>query len=227
MAFDALKKLAKRVDLKERVRACEDWWFDRRRHVQTSGLVAVPEASKVVGEIRDSYIYGAVRVANAHVALRDLPIGDAHGTDYSQYTFVDMGSGKGRMLFVAAEYPFRKVIGVEFSNDLHEEALANIKRYRYRGQRCVDIESVHADAAEFEFPNENLVVYMFNPFGPEVMKRMLANLERSIERHPRHVIVMMLWPEHGDVVAGMPIMRVYRQTRRHHIYQAGRRAAGG
>jgi SAM-dependent methyltransferase len=227
MAFDALKKLAKRVDLKERVRACEDWWFDSRRHVQTSGLVAVPEASKVVGEIRDSYIYGAVRVANAHVALRDLPIGSSYGTDYSQYTFVDMGSGKGRMLFVAAEYPFRKVIGVEFSNDLHEEALANIKRYRYRGQRCVDIESVHADAAEFEFPNENLVVYMFNPFGPEVMKRMLANLERSIERHPRHVIVMMLWPEHGDVVAGMPIMRVYRQTRRHHIYQAGRRAAGG
>jgi SAM-dependent methyltransferase len=232
MALDSLKMLANRFDLKERVRACEDWWFDSRRHVQTSGLVAVPEASKVVGEIRDSYIYGAVRVPNAHAALRDLPIGssndgDSHGMDYSQYTFVDMGSGKGRMLFVAAEYPFRRVIGVEFSNDLHEEALTNIKRYKYRGRRCADIESVHADAAEFEFPNENLVVYMFNPFGPEVMKRMLANLERSLERHPRHVIVMMLWPEHADLVAQMPIMRVYRQTRRHHIYEAGGRAAGG
>jgi SAM-dependent methyltransferase len=226
MALDSLKSLAKRLDLKERVRACEDWWFDTMRHVQTSGLVAVPEASKVVGEIRDSYIYGAVRVANAHVALRDLPIGNSNGAnsggmDYSQYTFIDMGSGKGRMLFVAAEYPFRRVIGVEFSNDLHQEALANIKRYRYRGQRCVDIDSVHADAAEFEFPNENLVVYMFNPFGPEVMTRMLANLERSVERHPRHVIVMMLWPLHADLVARIPIMRVYRQTRRHHIYQTG------
>jgi SAM-dependent methyltransferase len=226
MALNALRNFAKRVDLKGRVRACEDWWFDRRRQVRTSGPVAAPDASKVVGEIRDSYIYAAVRVANAHAALRDLPIGsspdgESNGPDYSQYTFVDMGSGKGRMLFVAAEYPFRRVIGVEFSNDLHQEALANIKQYRYSGQRCADIESVHADAAEFEFPNENLVVYMFNPFGPEVMKRMLANLERSIERHPRHVIVMMLWPLHANLVAQMPNMRVYRQTRRHHIFQTG------
>lgn len=201
------------------MRALEDWWFDTTRHVQTSGLVAVPDASKVVGEIRDSYVYGAVRVANAHAALRDLPI-----SDFSQYTFVDMGSGKGRMLFVAAEYPFRKVIGVEFSNDRHAEALENIKRYRYSGQRCSAIESVHADAAEFEFPDGNLVIYMFNPFGPEVMRQMLANLERSIEAHPRHVVVVMLWPDHSDVVEEMACMRVYRKSRRHHIFEANGQA---
>jgi hypothetical protein len=221
MALDLLKKVANRLDLKGRVRACEDWWFDTTRRVQTSGLVAVPPASKVVGEIRDSYVYGAVRVANAHAALRDLPVGGAGSRDYSNYTFVDMGSGKGRMLFVAAEYPFRRVIGVEFSNVLHEEAVANIRRYRHRKQRCADIESVHADAAEFEFPDENLVIYMFNPFGPEVMGRMLANLERSIERHPRPVLVVMLWPEHSDLVRRMRGVRVYRETRRHHIFELG------
>jgi cyclopropane fatty-acyl-phospholipid synthase-like methyltransferase len=214
MAIDSLKN-----DLKEHVRACEDWWFDTTRHVQTSGLVGRPAASKIVGEIRDSYIYAGVRVANAHAALRDLPLGG--GGDYSHYTFLDMGSGKGRVLFVAAEYPFRKVIGVEFSNALHEEALANLKRYKYPGRRCAEIEPVLADAREFEFPDDNLVIYLFNPFGPEVMGRMLANLERSLERQPRHAIVVMLWPEHSDVVERMAIMRVYRKTRRHHIYEAG------
>jgi SAM-dependent methyltransferase len=231
MALDLLKKVANRLDLKGRVRACEDWWFDTVRGVKTSGDAAAPEAAGVVGEIRDSHIYAPVRVANAHAALRDLPIGssnggdskdrDSHGTDYSHYTFVDVGSGKGRMLFVAAEYPFRRVIGVEFSNVLHEEAVANIRRYKHSKRRCGDIESVHADAAEFEFPDENLVIYMFNPFGPEVMGRMLANLERSIERHPRPVMVVMLWPEHSELVAGMRGVRVYRETRRHHIYQLG------
>ena len=120
--------MANRFDLKERVRALEDWWFDTTRHVRTSRNAAAPEASKVVGEIRDSYIYAPVRVANAHAALRDLPI-----NDFSQYTFVDVGSGKGRMLFVAAEYPFRRVVGVEFSNQLHVEALENIKRLGIRG----------------------------------------------------------------------------------------------
>ena len=127
------------------------------------------------------------------------------------------------MLFVAAEYPFRKVMGVEFSKDLHEEAVANLKRYNYRGRRCADIEPVLADAREFEFPDGNLVIYLFNPFGPEVMERMLANLERSLEMHPRHAIVAMLWPEHSDVVERMPVMRVYRKTRRHHIFEAGER----
>jgi SAM-dependent methyltransferase len=218
MALDSLKN-----GLKERVRAWEDWWFDTTRHVQTSGLVGRPAASKIVGEIRDSHIYGPVRVANAHAALRDLPLGGAGGGDYSQYTFIDMGSGKGRVLFAAAEYPFRKVIGVEFSNALHDDALANLKRYNYRGRRCADIEAVHADARDFEFPDDNLVIYLFNPFGPEVMGRMLANLERSLEKHPRHVIVVMLWPDHSDVVERMATMRVYRKTRRHHIFEAGRR----
>jgi cyclopropane fatty-acyl-phospholipid synthase-like methyltransferase len=220
MVVDSMKVLAKRLNVKERVRACEDWWFDTTRHVQTSGLVARPAASKIVGEIKDSYIYGPVRVANAHAALRDLPLG---GGDYSRYTFIDMGSGKGRVLFVAAEYPFRKVIGVEFSNALHDEAVANLKRYKYPGRRCADIEPVHVDARDFEFPNDNLVIYLFNPFGPEVMERMLANLEKSLERHPRHAIVVMLWPDHSDVVERMAIMRVYRKTRRHHIFEAGAR----
>jgi len=221
MALDSLK-----TGVKERVRACEDWWFDTTRHVQTSGLVRRPEAANIVGEIRDSHMYGPVRVANAHAALRDLPLGGAQdggagGGDYSQYTFVDVGSGKGRVLFVAAEYPFRKVIGVEFSNALHDDALANLKRYKYWGQRCADIEPVHADASEFAFPDDNLVIYLFYPFGTEVMGRMLANLERSLERHPRHAIVVMLWPEHSDVLERMAIMRVYRKTRRHHIFEAG------
>jgi cyclopropane fatty-acyl-phospholipid synthase-like methyltransferase len=220
MVVDSMKVLAKRLNVKERVRACEDWWFDTTRHVQTSGLVARPAASKIVGEIKDSYIYGPVRVANAHAALRDLPLG---GGDYSRYTFIDMGSGKGRVLFVAAEYPFRKVIGVEFSNALHDEAVANLKRYKYPGRRCADIEPVHVDARDFEFPNDNLVIYLFNPFGPEVMEKMLANLERSLETHPRHAIVVMLWPDHSDVVERMAIMRVYRKTRRHHIFEAGAR----
>jgi SAM-dependent methyltransferase len=219
MAFDSFKK-----NLKARVRAGEDWWFDTTRHVRTSGLVGRPPASKIVGEIRDSHMYGPVRVANAHAALRDLPLGGAGGRDYSKYTFIDVGSGKGRVLFVAAEYPFRRVIGVEFSNALHDDALANLKRYKYRGRRCADIEPVHVDARDFEFPNDNLVIYLFNPFGPEVMERMLANLEMSIKQYPRHVIVVMLWPDHSDVVERMAIMRVYRKTRRHHIFEAGERS---
>ncbi|MCU1323383.1 MAG: hypothetical protein JWM43_3032 [Acidobacteriaceae bacterium] len=159
-------------------------------------------------------MYAPVRTANARAALRELPL-----QDHSAYTFIDVGSGKGWMLFVAAEYPFRKVLKVEYSTELQAVAEANLRSYRHRSQRCKDVASIHANAAEFDFPEENLVLYMFNPFGPEVMSRMLANLERSLERSPRHVIVVMLWPENAELVEEMAEMKVFQKTRRHHIYQ--------
>lgn len=207
------------TSLKERLRAgvrsIEDWWFDTTRRVQTTGMERRTRTD-IAGEKSDSHIYGPVRVANARAALRDLPI-----KDFSEYRFIDMGSGKGRVLFVAAEFPFRGVVGVEFSKTLHEEAVANLTQYRHRSQRCRAIESVHANAMEYEFPEENLVVYMFNPFGPEVLGRMLMNLEQSLERKSRHVVVVMLWPENWELVAGTAGMKEYRKTRRYHVYETG------
>ena len=203
------------------LRAVEDWWFDRSRHVDTSGL-AKPDPIKVVGPVRDSHLYGPVRAVNAHAAIRNLPIRDA-----SEYTFIDLGSGKGRALFIAAEYPFRKVLGVEYSTEIQQAALENIRNYRHPRQRCRDVESVIANAAEYEFPDGNLVLFLFNPFGPEIMRLMLANLQRSLEQKPRHVVILMLWPEQAQLVAEMPGMRTYRQTRRYHIYETGRAPARG
>jgi SAM-dependent methyltransferase len=214
MSFDRRKLLASPQAIKSLIRSLEDWWFDTTRSVQTSGDAPAPTQSQVVGELSDSLTYAPVRVKNAHQALRDLPI-----DNFADYTFLDMGSGKGRMLFVAAEYPFKKVRGVEFSRDLHEMAGINIPRYRHRRQRCTDIQSIQANAAEFAFPNENLVLYIFNPFGPEVMSQMLTNLEQSIARYPRHVVVLLLWPELSNLVGQMPGIHLYKQTRRHHIYQ--------
>jgi SAM-dependent methyltransferase len=196
-------------------RACEDWWFDRSRHVETSGL-AKPGSSNVIGEVLDSKIYSPARTANAHTAIRDLPIGD-----FSQYTFIDMGSGKGRALFIAAEYPFQKVLGVEYSMEIQRLALENIRSFRHPKQRCMKIESIAANAAEYQFPDGNLVLFLFNPFGPEIMRRMLANLGRSLAEKPRHAVIVMLWPEHAQTVAEMPGIRPYRQSRRYHIYETG------
>jgi SAM-dependent methyltransferase len=191
------------------VRLIEDWWFDTTRSVQTSGNVREFDPRNIVGQIKDSLTYIPVRPANARAALRDLPI-----DNHSDYTFIDVGSGKGRMLFLASEFSFRKIEGIEFSTDLHEEARANIRRCNFGRRKCVDIESINTNAMDFEFPDENLVICLFNPFGPEVLGRMLANLIRSIERHPRHIVVLLIWPKfayfggtnawHGSIHANPP-----------------------
>src|SRR6185437_8624316 len=202
------------------VRSLEDWWFDTTRGVETAGSAKTPADSSVVGDTRDSYGYLPARAANMRDALRLLPI-----TNLAGYTFIDIGSGKGRMLFVAAELPFARVVGVEFDEHLHAAAVRNVAACRFR-RRCMIIEPVLANAAEYEFPPGPLVVYLFNPFGPEIMNRMLDNLERSFTRDPRHIVLLMLWPEHADVVAQRSWLHQTERTRRHCIFEAGRETPG-
>src|SRR5579871_6319392 len=63
-----------------------------------------------------------------------------------RYDFVDLGSGKGRVLLIASEFPLHRVIGVEFDERLHAIAQQNIGQFHGRRQ-CSHVESICMDAA--------------------------------------------------------------------------------
>lgn len=109
-------------------------------------------------------------------------------------TFVDIGSGKGRTLLVAAGLPFKRIVGVEFAEELHRIAQDNIQAFlaRYPGAR---IESVNADATKYALPDGPLVLYFFKPFDTVVLRQVLANVRRCVEQQPRRVIVVFLYLE--------------------------------
>jgi len=199
--------------LRDSISRLEGWWFDLTRHVSTAGLAQLDGLS-LAGDAKSGFMYLPARPAPVRLALRDLPI-----REYENYTFVDLGSGKGRMLFLAAEYPFRRIEGVEFARELHTEAQRNIARYRNRHRRCPRIKSVNVDAADYMFPRENLVIAMFNPFGPDVMDTVLRRVRTSVEEHARDVLLMMLFPEHAAVVDSSRHWRALKRTRRYHIYR--------
>src|SRR5580700_7998576 len=111
-------------------------------------------------------------------------------SDFHDFVFLDLGSGKGRTLLMASDYPFRRIIGVELLPSLHQAAQENLNMYRKESQKCFTLESVCADATEFPFPDEPTVLYLFNPFPEAGLKRMIANLEQSLREHPREVYVL-------------------------------------
>jgi hypothetical protein len=117
-----------------------------------------------------------------------------------EFTFVDVGSGKGRVLLMAAEYPFRRIVGVELLPELHQVARENVKR----DER---IELVLSDARDFHFPDEPLVVFLFNPFPPWVLRQVLRNLQESLTRKPREMFVVLHNPEHEAELARVAGLR--------------------
>src|SRR5262249_37060190 len=90
-------------------------------------------------------------------------------------------------------------IGVEFSTKLHQIAVENIDRYRKGTHSISDIESICVDATAYPIPDEKAVYYFFNPFNEVVMAKVLGNIQKSINEHPRTVYISYCNPIHIGV----------------------------
>jgi len=91
---------------------------------------------------------------------------------------------------MAADYPFRRILGIELLPDLHRAAKTNIGKYKSDAQQCFAIDSLLGDACEFVFPPEPTVLYLFNPLPESGLATMISNLEQSLQEHPRPVLVL-------------------------------------
>jgi SAM-dependent methyltransferase len=98
--------------------------------------------------------------------------------------FVDYGSGMGRVLIFAAQQPFKRVMGVEMSDELNRIARDNIERNRDRF-RCQDVEVINTDAEEWLVPDDLTVAYFYCPFPPHVFDGVLRQLFASLDRRQR------------------------------------------
>ena len=119
--------------------------------------------------------------------------------DYSRYSFIDFGSGKGRVLLIAGQFNFNEVLGIEFSRELHEIALQNIALLPPGADRAGKIQSVHGDATSLELPKSDLVCYFYNPFGPPILSHVAAKLVAHHERYGNQIIVIYHNARHREV----------------------------
>lgn len=141
--------------------------FDRERSVNTRGY----------GDPR----YEPTPAATFLRILESLDI------DFARYLFIDIGSGKGKALLLAAAFPFRRIIGVERFPEFHDIAERNLSA-------VPRVELVCRDAVDYDFPDEPSVVYLFNPFGEELLARLAENIEGSLARAPRSLFIVYYAP---------------------------------
>jgi SAM-dependent methyltransferase len=110
--------------------------------------------------------------------------------DFRGFTFVDIGSGKGRALLMAAAYPFRHIIGVELVPQLHAIAESNLEAFAAPDRQPGDIVSLCMDAGAFAFPPEPIVLFLFNPLPEPALEDVIARLGCSLEQRPRTAYVV-------------------------------------
>jgi SAM-dependent methyltransferase len=185
--------------------------FDERFGVETSGLIYdLPS-----GHQHDVYNNGYFAVAPSvfHGVMQAFV--ERLQLDFSRFTFVDIGSGKGRALLLASDYPFREVIGVELSPELDRVARANVRRYAGAtrgGTHRAPITSLHGDATEFAWPAGPLILYMWNAFTRPVLEKLFHKLEVALEQESRDLYLIYMHPELESTLLTLPWLdRVWRE----------------
>jgi SAM-dependent methyltransferase len=194
---ETLRAAAKRADhvLLTGIGVLRERRYDRRHGVDTAGLAEHPERLAHRPEFAHAVRYQGTPPRRFRRLIEALPI------PREEYTFVDLGCGKGKSLLIAADLGFRRVIGVDFSPDLIAAAEANAATYRARAPQSPPIEAIHADAGAYPLPPEPTILYLFNPFDAVVLRRVVTNIERSLAEAPRPLYVVYLNAVHADVLA--------------------------
>jgi len=170
--------------------ATEDDDFDLIYGTETTGIHAIGSLDISSPNSRFARQYEPSRES----VVRGLI--DRLGVDISKFTFVDFGSGKGRVLLIAAAYPFVEVIGVEFASELQEVAVRNIARLPPEMVRENRVRSVCIDAVDFDLPASNLVCYFYDPFDEPIVSRIAERLIAHQKQRGYEVIVVYANPRH-------------------------------
>lgn len=159
-------------------------YFDTRSGLTTAGVIAANDLDMRDERRVHSNEYAATPPPLLHHVLSSLDI------PFERFEFIDFGSGKGRVLLLAARFPFAKIRGIELARPLHELARRNIAAYRGRARSCRDIDSLCMDVVDFELPNRPAVLYFFNPFDETIFERILANIGAARRASPQRTILI-------------------------------------
>ncbi len=187
--------------LKSWASSATDRWQDRRLGIHTEGLI-VPDD---IGDGCFAYLPIGYRNLDRMFAQFDMKPGHD--------VFIDYGSGLGRVPLYAAMRPFKRVIGVELSKKLNDQAIQNAKAALPK-LVCKNVDMVECDARAFAIPADATVFYFFMPFDESILGPVLDTIKASVDAHPRDVTILYVKPVSGAifidaaVAAARPWLRV-------------------
>jgi SAM-dependent methyltransferase len=170
--------------------------FDLHHGTDTGGRISGARLDALTLSSIYTTVYLATPPSTLQPALAALPV------KHEDFTFVDIGCGKGRALMVAAQFPFRRLIGVEISPELCQIARANVALNPAWKDR---ISIVNQDAIKFHYPEGALVLFAYYPFLTTILRRVLMNLKRQLRRSPRPAYLLFadLYATDADVLGNI------------------------
>jgi len=202
----------------ETVRSVRSCWYDRKHEraapfdatfgTDTERSVTIADLDASGADVPALWRYWPTSRDAFTTLMRDVDV------SFGDTVFVDLGSGKGRVLLMASELGFRKIVGVELSPALHQIALDNVRRWRSATRATADIELLCMDARDWVPPTAPTLIYLFQPFPVEIMHAVLERLAGRLQAAPRaRIHLAYLNPLHHALIVGSGAFELRRWGR--------------
>lgn len=163
-----------------------DRWFDLRFGTDTCRWAVLDELHIVGTNKNHGHRYEPARIVVMRRLFRQIqPLVPKDSV------VVDLGSGKGRVLMIAAECGFTAATGVEFASELCADARENCLKYQRKTKCAVQFRIVEGDVVTYEIGPRDNVFVLFNPFDDLVMEAVVERLQKSVAQYPRRILVCM------------------------------------
>jgi SAM-dependent methyltransferase len=191
-------------------------WWDWRHRVQTCGEVT-SHLEDVNPAARDSLPHATFYMpTHPKLVYRVLNLLNPQP---ARYDFVDFGSGKGRVLLIASEFPFCRVIGLEFDRRLHAVAQENIRLFD-GPRKCHQVQSICMDAVDYEPLPRDTIYFLFFPFKHKVMETVVTRIRESIMHGTHDCFVVYVNPELAFMIDETGVFVPYFQDQYCRIWRA-------
>lgn len=174
---------------------------EKKYGINTTGADELKHLEDVGIDIQNATIYMPASYELLEEIYRHIDLG-------SYNHFLDIGSGKGRALCVAAHFGIRKMTGVDISGKLCSEAETNLSiiNKHFPGLRY---DIITKDAYFYEVPTGVDCIFMFNPFDDVILNAVAENILESYELNPRPICIIYINPMFKQELINIGFRQVY------------------
>lgn len=182
---------------------------EKKYGIRTTGADELGHLEKKGIDIDHATIYMPVSYDVLEDVFNHIRIADFHH-------FLDIGSGKGRALCMAAYYGVTKVTGIDFSTELCTAAKANLQVLQQR-KPGFTYQVINNDAFYYDIPTDVDCIFMFNPFDDVIMRGVVANILDSHTAHPRKITIVYANPQHKHLFTELGFTKTYHTKKLNYL----------
>lgn len=178
----SFSKLYKAGGLNRIYKELENYLFDLINNVETRKRV-INDYSDEIFDYMPSY------KTTVAAPLRYL---DQSDFDLMEFSFVDIGCGKGKALIIANKFKFKEVIGYEINRQVYDVLCKNINKLNIRNSQLI-YDSINADKIQ-----NKSIIYFYNPFSENMTNDFFKKI--SLDKNLKQLIIIYVNPQYTKVL---------------------------